>query len=180
MACGATLVPLAGCQSVVRSPATLAYETATVGMSRSDSRNPPWTGRILSRNDLQARTGAIYMADETYAEVNSRWLADYYADFRAELSRQGVTRGEDRFDCVRFSEFYSGLAQARFFRAAFHDRIPARALALGQIWYFRTDGRAHAIVQALTERGQIFIEPQTGLEMHLTADERKAIYFQLF
>ncbi|MEY4940206.1 MAG: hypothetical protein RIQ93_1941 [Verrucomicrobiota bacterium] len=135
---------------------------------------------MFSSAELGSRTGAIYLSDETYAEVNSHWLNQYYADFCRELNRHGVMRGGERFDCVRFCDFYSSLAQARFFRAAFHERIPARALALGQIWYFRTDGSPHAIVQAMTERGRIFIEPQTGAELHLAPDERKGIYFQLF
>jgi hypothetical protein len=176
--CVAALLLLAGCHVVIHSPA--AWDFDATPRSRLAARPAPWTGRVLSSAELGVSTGAVYLSDESYAEVNSRWLKSYYADFRSELSRQGVVRGDDRFDCVRFSDFYSGLAQAQFYRAAFHDRIPARALALGQIWYFRSDGRAHAIVQAMTERGLIFIEPQTGAELDLTPDERKGIYFQIF
>ncbi|MEY4941537.1 MAG: hypothetical protein RIQ93_3272, partial [Verrucomicrobiota bacterium] len=106
---GTVLLLLAGCHSAIRSPAALSFDAAPAA-SRSTADPVPWTGRVFSSAELGARTGAIYLSDETYAEVNSRWLKQYYTDFRRELNRQGVMRGGDRFDCVRFSDFYSGLA----------------------------------------------------------------------
>lgn len=140
----------------------------------------PWTGRSLNREQMVRQTSAMFLGDELYAEVSSAWLRDFQRDYRAELFRLGVLRWDTRFDCQRFVQFYVGLAQARFFRVAFHTWQPAGALAIGPVWYLRADGTGHAIVQAVTERGTLFIDPQSGHEVELSAAERQGIFFQYF
>ena len=130
---------------------------------------------------MQVRTSTHYFGDEAYAEVNSAWLARFYDDFRSELFRLGVVGWNERFDCNRFTEFYIGLAQARFYRESFHSATKARALAIGPYWYLRENGHgSHAVIQVLTERGRIFIDPQTGDEVSLTPRETSLAYFQFF
>ena len=141
----------------------------------------PVTGRVLTRADVRQQTATLYFGDETYAEVNSRWLERFYPEFRAELFRLGVVRWDARFDCNRFAEFYTSFAQARFYREMFQSRIAAQALAMSPFWYVRADGKgAHAIVQALTERGRMFIDPQTGREVQLTPIESATAYYRFF
>jgi hypothetical protein len=139
------------------------------------------TGRVYSLAEVRAIIPTMFFGDDSYAEVNSQWLRHWYAEYRAQLGRLGVKRWDTRFDCNRFVEFYSGLAQAYFYRATFYSATEARALALGPIWYVR-DGtnRRHALVQALTERGRIFIDPQTGEEIELTPGEKASAYLQMF
>jgi hypothetical protein len=140
------------------------------------------TGRVFTKAEMHQLTTTHYFGDEVYAEVNSQWLRQYYQEFRSELHRLGVMEWDERFDCNRFTELYVGLAQARFFRETFHSRTPARALAIGPFWYVRDNGRgSHAVVQALTERGRIFIDPQSGEEVQLTTSESTTFaYFQFF
>lgn len=161
--------------AVSAPPASLrgAQADARVGMFA-------FTGRVYSKADMRRQLTLVMLGDEAYAEVNSAWLRAWYPAFRQELFRMGVVKWEERFDCNRFAEIYTGLAQVNFFRQTFHRRTGAKALALGQFWYVRDKGGPHAIVQALTERGPVFIDPQTGEEMNLSPNERKSAYFQVF
>ncbi len=121
------------------------------------------------------------MGDRAYAEVNSAWLHEWYDTFRAELFRLGIVKWDGRFDCNRFADVYAGMAQAWFFRETFHSNIQAQALALGPFWYQRADGSGgHAVIQALTERGRVFIDPQTGGEVELSVHERMSAFLQYF
>lgn len=139
------------------------------------ARKPaPSTGRIFTRAEIQAKAGVLsYYSDDTYAEVSSAWLKSFYDDYRKVLFNQGVTKWEPTFDCDNFATFYVALANVRFFSASFQSFSPAQSLALGEFWYSPSGGaNAHAIVTVLTERGQIFIEPQSGQELQLTPEER--------
>lgn len=161
--------------SAVSAPS--AASRTTSGSARGATS---FTGRVYSKAEVRRQVPLVILGDDAYAEVNSAWLRTWYASFRAELFRMGVVKWDQRFDCNRFAEIYTGLAQVNFFRESFHSATPAKALAVGQFWYVREKGGAHAIVQALTERGPVFIDPQTGEEMNLTPNERKSAYFQVF
>lgn len=142
---------------------------------------PMLTGRVYTLAEVREMIPTMYFGDDSYAEVNSAWLKLWYGEYRAQLDRVGVVRWDVRFDCNRFVDFYSGLAQAYFYRQTFHSRTPARALALGPIWYVRDmGGGRHALIQALTERGRIFIDPQNGREIDLTPTEKASAYLQIF
>lgn len=152
-----------------------------LGAATSELPEHITTGRIYTLQEVRAQIPSMYFGDDTYAEVNSRWLQAWYGEYRAQLARVGIVNWDTRFDCNRFVEFYASLAQAYFYRLTFHDPNPARALALGPIWYVREGGGSrHALVQALTERGRIFIDPQTGKEVELTPTERSSAYLQVF
>lgn len=139
------------------------------------------TGRILTNDELRGAVPGAILGEAVYAEVNSEWLPHWYGTFRAQLFKIGLTRWDPRFDCNRFADFYANLAQAFFSLEMSRSGTPAQALALGPFWYVRGDGRGtHAIVQAVTERGRIFIDPQTGREMKLSALEEQSGYVQLF
>ncbi len=139
------------------------------------------TGRVFTRAEMQRQTATNYFGDQAYAEVNSAWLPKFHEEFRRELHRLGIVRWNERFDCNRFTDLFIALAQARFYRETFHSDTPARALAMGPYWYVRDNGRGtHAVVQVLTERGRIFVDPQTGQEVQLTRTETALAYFQFF
>lgn len=141
----------------------------------------PTTGRILSDRELRGAVPGAILGESVYAEVNSEWLPHWYRTYRQQLFKIGLVRWDSRFDCNRFADFYTNLAQAYFSVEMFHSTTPAQALALGPFWYVRQDGRgSHAIVQAVTERGRIFIDPQTGEEMQLSALEQQSGYVQMF
>lgn len=139
------------------------------------TRKPaPSTGRNLSRAEVQAAVGSFgYFSDDVYAEVSSAWLHSFYDDYRKVLFNQGVTKWDPTFDCDNFVTFFVALANVRFFSASFHSVNAAQSLAIAEFWYRPESGpSAHAIVTILTDRGQIFVEPQSGQELKLTASER--------
>jgi hypothetical protein len=155
--------------------------SASLTASTAAARPSPVTGRVLSSAEVQAVVPGAIVGDERYAEVNSAWLPEWYRLFRAQLFKIGIVQWDERFDCNRIADFYSNLAQAFFSLEMFHSRTPAKALALGPCWYVRADGKgAHAVIQALTERGRVFIDPQTGRELDLAPVERQSAYVQLF
>ena len=135
----------------------------------------------MTSTELRGAIPTAIIGDRCYAEVNSAWLPQWYRTFRAKLFKIGLAHWDDRFDCNRIADFYSNLAQAYFALEMFYSKSPAQALALGPFWYIRGDGKGcHAIVQVLTERGRVFIDPQTGEEMKLSPAERQSGYVQIF
>ena len=88
-------------------------------------------------------------------------------------------RWDARFDCSHFASYYVALAQTKFYLAQFQSRTAAQSLAVGTIWYQSPRG-PHAIVVALTERGAVYIEPQTGAELTLTPAERASAWLKVF
>ena len=130
-------------------------------------RTPPiTTGRVLDPAELRA-AGATVQGDSAYSEVNSAWLKAY-DQFRAAIFREGVTKWDARFDCDDFAAFYISLAKIKFFSATFHASTRAQTLALAECYYMHSPITAHAVVFALTDRGPLYIEPQTGQELTLT------------
>ncbi len=161
--------------------AVAAFECSLiVGCSKSGTAAvPAVTARVLTDADIRASLGAVYCGDSKYAEVSSASLRAYYDDFRQSLFDQGVTKWDDRFDCNHFAGSYVDRAQTKFYFAHFQSRTPAQTLALGVFWYQSARG-PHAIVAAFTERGLIFIEPQTGGELQLTTAERASAWLKVF
>ncbi|WP_221031383.1 hypothetical protein [Actomonas aquatica] len=155
---------------------TIAPPAASV--NRTISATQTVTGRVLTSDDLRAFDRKIVLGDNSYAQVNSAWLAQFNKRFRSELNRLGITKWDRKFDCNRFTDLYRSLAQADYYRSNFHSSVNAEAIAIGSIWYVRdSTGTRHALVQAVTERGRIFIEPQTGEEIELSAKEIRSTYF---
>jgi len=139
------------------------------------------TGRVIAPAEvLQAAPGAV-LGDRYYAEVNSAALPKLYQDFREELFDHGILQRTDQYTCKHFAAFFAEIAQAKFYAENFRGKTDARALAIGSIWYVRDhDGGPHAIVQILTERGRIYLEPQTGKEIALSPKEEASTYFRFF
>lgn len=146
---------------------------------------PMSTGRIIAASELPGWKG-----DTAYGEVNSAWLKGFYIRWKADLFKKGVVKWEKRFDCNRFASHYVAEAQIAYYIENFHSFTPGRAAAVGEVWYLVGGHRAatpstgppvaHAIVLAYTERGPVYIEPQTGKEVQLTVAERQSIYFSRF
>lgn len=152
------------------------------GCAKQSGAGAAATGRVLTPTDIRMELPAAYAGDTAYAQVNSATLPGYYSDFRQALFDEGVTKWDQRYDCNHFASYYVARAQAKFYLANFHSRSPAQTLALGVFWYNQGGiyGRGHAIVAAFTERGLIFIEPQTGQELHLSQAERQSAWLKVF
>jgi hypothetical protein len=141
---------------------------------------PMATARVLTIADMWKAAPLASLGDSAYAEVNSAWLRGYYDEFRSEIFRQGVTTWDTRFDCNHFASYYAALAQTKFYLANFQSRTRAQSLAVGTLWYTRAAGGGHAIVIAVTERGTLYIEPQTGQEVALTQAELNSATLKVF
>lgn len=130
------------------------------------------TGRTIPSAQLPIG----FAGDAVYAEVRAESLPGIYEEFRSTLSRLGLVKWDSRFDCNRFATLYIGVAQALYGAAAWHSETPAQALALAEVWY-RPDGSktGHAIVEAVTDRGILHIEPQTGKLLVLTDSELRSV-----
>ncbi len=142
-------------------------------------RKPPavplWTGRVLTTLEFQRALGTYEPgADATYAEVNSAALPAFYDWFRTRLWDLGVTRWDPKQDCDDFANLYADLLQLRFYLAQWesHPLPDAEALAASRLWYRPGGGlTGHAINALATERGLLYIEPQTGQVLNLTPAE---------
>lgn len=150
------------------------------GCSKSSGSTAVKTsGAVVTSVQLNAEFGYVYAGDQTYAVVKSETLKGFYDDFRQQIFDQGVVNWDDRFDCNHFAGYYVALAQTRYYLANFQSRSAANTLALGTYWYHSAKG-GHAIVAAMTERGVVFIEPQTGKEVNLTDAEKQSAYLKVF
>lgn len=139
-----------------------------------------WTGKVLSASDVRLLLNTNELtADKSYAEVNSTSLTNFYEWYADKLSTFGVSRNDMRLDCDNFAGLYQNFSQLKYYLAQWEsNNIPdAEALAVGSVWYRPTYfALAHAVNVALTERGVLYIEPQTGAIVTLSATEQASIF----
>jgi hypothetical protein len=121
------------------------------------------TGKVLSAAEIRAHVPA-WCGDETYAVLNEAWVQWHYAKFRSDLSAGafGIVSWDAKFDCNRFAAKLAADAHVAFFQRTFHSFLPAKAPAIGFVWYYTGAGSGHAEVIVWTEKGVRLLEPQTG------------------
>lgn len=171
------LLLVSGCSSI---PETHDLVNNLTPPSRRQPEVSAATGKLLTKDVVLAQVPHAYLGDPAYAEVNSGWLPVFYEKYREELFRSGIMHWDARFTCKHFAGYYAAMAQADYYYATFHTYTAANSLAIGTFWYIRADGRGHAIIVALTERGRLFIEPQTGKEVALTPTELSHSFLKIF
>lgn len=151
---------------------------------RRKTQVPLWTGRVFSAVEFQQMLGVWeHGADQSYAEVNADALPAYYDWFRSKLFDLGVTRWNAKHDCDDFANLYADLLQLRFYLAQWEaGPIPdAEALAVARYWYRPNAGLGgHAINAIATQRGLVFVEPQTGEVLKLSPNEVASRYRAIF
>lgn len=151
---------------------------AIAGCSKAPERLS--TFKVFNGREVLAKVPHATLGDDSYAEVRADALPGMYDAFRSDLFSKGITKWDERFDCNHFAAYYVALAQIRFFEASFHSRTPAKTLALAPYWVRSSPNTAHALVVALTDRGIVYIEPQTGKEVALTAYQKANPMLALF
>lgn len=153
-----------------------AFVLAFAACSRTDTASP--AAGTVGAHELPLPG---FIGDESYARVRASAIPSMHEDFAATTHRQGLpARWDRRFDCNRFAALWIGLAQARYAVEQWHSKTAPQALALAEVWYRpdgATPGTGHAIVAAVTDAGPLFIEPQTGALVVLSAAEQHSIYF---
>lgn len=110
--------------------------------------------------------------DDQYSIIKKDWLfSSFYPFFSAELERLGVVQWSKKFDCEDFARMFKILAQA----CHLNSRGSTEGIAIGEIDYCKGDGEYHCINAAFTEKGLVFLEPQTGKELFLSTKEYDSI-----
>lgn len=118
------------------------------------------------------------MADVSYAKPTLKWLQgpfwDWFQKTRWDL---GLSKWTRKNDCDNFARAYAQAAQDCHSLTS----EDSDALAVGEFWYHREKGGAHAIVVAVTDQpGLTFIEPQNGQILKLTEQEFQSCFFVRF
>jgi hypothetical protein len=121
--------------------------------------------------------------DSTYAEVNSAALPAYYDWFKSKLFDLGVTKWDVRQDCDDFANLYADFLHLRFYLGQWDSgSLPtAQGAAVARVFY-RPMGsmQNHAVNAVATERGLLYVEPQTGQILNLSLPEFQSRYSIIF
>ncbi len=129
----------------------------------SDIKKIPWVDKCPK----------VAFSDKNFNLVKSSWVFDkFYPWFQGELARYGVSDWSKKFDCDDFAAFFRILCQICHKKSGGNTD----GLAVGEVSYEQGDVSPHAINVVLTEKGPIFIEPQTGNQLILTKNEQNSIY----
>jgi hypothetical protein len=145
------------------------------GCAKKDA-SPLSTGQVVQNPAIDTQLFG-YVGDGPYAIVKADALPDYYQSFRKRLFDDGVVKWDERFDCNHFVSYYVALAQTQFYLKNWGATTPAQTLAMAEVWYRPGGGKkGHAIVAAQTDRGLLFIEPQTGRTVTLSPAERQSVF----
>jgi hypothetical protein len=132
------------------------------------------TGKAIAGSTLPGFKG-----DGSYLEVSAAALPALHENFRAILSDLGLVKWDRRFDCNHLADLYIAAAQARHLVATWHSSTSAESLALGVVWYRRAAGGNHAIIEARTDHGLVYVDPGAGPQpVTLTPAEQASIYFR--
>jgi len=135
----------------------------------------------MNQADLRSlfpSTAYFYAADDSYAKPALAWLlGPFWAWFWNDRTNKGLLAWDRRNDCDNFARSYTqGCEDCHAITAGNTDE----GLAVGQFYYHRDIGGAHAIVAAVTDAGLVFIEPQTGLRLALSPKEISTAFLVLF
>ncbi len=121
----------------------------------------------------------VYFADATYAKPTLSWLKKqfwtWYQGFRWEMNLNKWTR---KNDCDNFARSYAQAAQDC--HSLSQDPGDNEGLAVGEFWYHKKTGGAHAVIIAVTDQGRIFIEPQNNEQLVLTESEISTCFYARF
>lgn len=120
----------------------------------------------------------IIVGDGSYAMPTSSWLfgkfKSWYFTMLGALKSSGYSA---QWDCDDFASIFRVMAQ--ICHAQTRTR-PEEGIAVGELFYMMDSGGGHAICCAFTENGLIFIEPQTGEQLKLSATELQSVSFVRF
>lgn len=119
----------------------------------------------------------VFFADDAFARPTLHWLQGAFWDAFQRDRWEKVGTYTRKNDCDNWARAYAQLAQDCHAATAGND---ADALAVGEFWYVRDAGGAHAIACAFVESGLVWIEPQTGRDLLLSAAEFQSCTFVRF
>ena len=114
--------------------------------------------------------------DRDYNLPTSRWLSQkFYPFFNSELNRYNIFKWRETWDCDDFATMFRILAQVCHNNSGAKNK--AQGIAVAEIGYTREfDNQLHAINCVFTEKGPLFIEPQTCQVIIFSKKEYDSIY----
>ena len=116
------------------------------------------------------KESVLFVTDADYARPMSSYLLGKYYDFYLQwLTEHKLDVWKDRWDCDNFASTYYVFAQMCHVKS----KRPEQGIAVGELFYYQDAGGGHAVNCAITEKGFMMIEPQTGKEFELSATEKK-------
>ncbi len=148
------------------------------------------TSSVISNLTLTQQTKAeysnsqVYTFDSRYTTANTQWLiADYYKEFRKELSRNNIVSWNNSFDCDHFARYYTSYLQTKYLGENFMDKSAPQSVAVGVVCYYVSGDKSkgHAINCAIDDSGKIIlIEPQGGEIVKLSDKEKASVFLVLW
>lgn len=172
--------------------AALAFVLAVGACSQFPDSVPCTTGKVYTRFDIIAMFPNKYvlMADESYAEVNPAFAAQWHKYANSVMDLLGMTPNwSSQFDCNRFALVKLAVIHVRYLVDTWHKRAPSQAVAAGECWYFPENGKpdpttglkpGHAIVVTIENGGPAFRDIYTDRQLFLTPQERASIFLLKF
>ena len=134
-----------------------------------------YTGVSVTQLELSVKLGYNFISDKyasaSYEVVDYDWLVKSYHDiFWAKIFDESITKWDNRANCTIFTEEYVGILQKMYFRDHFHSFSKTERLAIGEFWYIPNPTAplsGHSVVIAYTNKGVVFIEPQSREKIQL-------------
>lgn len=118
----------------------------------------------------------ISIVDATYAVATLAWYkATLYPYMVSQLNASGIFQWKEKFDCDNWSASFCYWARVCHACSKMPGSV-AEGMGCGQVSYLKNGTDGHSIVAVYTEQGLIFIEPQTGAVLILSAEERASIF----
>ena len=132
---------------------------------------------IHLENEHNVEIGTSLNADGTYAAATlESWEKDILPAFRRWMIENDMWAWHKKHDCDDKANALKLFAQ-RCFQETSH-KVVADGFAVWRVWYMTRDGGGHAINRALTDKGFVYIEPQTAQVVELTKKEEASKWLE--
>lgn len=142
-------------------------------------QQPIAAGRVVVN---PAQSPADHVGDVGYVVIRAASLPSIQERFEAALFdlSGGIQKWDRKMDCNGFAGLWCGAARAILAGQLWHSSAPINAPAVAEVWYRPSGGNVgHAIVQAITDEGTVYWEPQPpGRRLKLSQAEIASIYFR--
>ena len=111
------------------------------------------------------------------AATDDWWVKEFCPWWMEFIKHWGWDKWADQWLCKDFAAMFRVFAQRA--HASTH-KVPDERLICAEFWYRRDDGTGHALNFMLTDKGPVYIEPQTGKRVTLSTTEIASCYKRRF
>lgn len=133
----------------------------------------------MTAAELRAFLPGAFLGADSYAIPTIQWITGPFWEFyHARLWAGGLDQWQQRWQCNEFARSYASAAQECHARTA--HALADESVAVGEMWYRRDAGGAHAICPIISDQGLVFVDPQNGLLCTLSPAELSSRFFCRF